>query len=52
MRATYKEHVQLNGLRFVGLATVGRAVAGLLQINDKERIEIRQELIVGGEFPF
>lgn len=44
------EHFAYHGAELIGLTTVGDATIRLLQINSVERLEIRSELIILGEF--
>jgi len=49
-RDAWHEHFAIVGIRVVGLSAIGRATAGLLQMNASRRMERRAELVKRGWF--
>lgn len=49
-RDDWAEHFELRGPRIVGKTPVGRATALLMQMNSPRRRELRQRLLVDGEW--
>jgi hypothetical protein len=47
----WREHFAWEGPRLLGLTDVGKATIGLLQINSKTRVQLRQLLIEANLFP-
>lgn len=47
----WEEHFQLQGVVILALTPIGRATVNLLELNERERIRIRQALIVAGRYP-
>jgi hypothetical protein len=45
------EHFQLVGAQIMGLTPAGRATVKLLKLNEKDRVQSRQELIADGLYP-
>lgn len=48
-RDRWQDHFALDGPRIVGLSTIGRTTAWLLQMNAEERVELRAVLMALGE---
>jgi hypothetical protein len=44
-------HFRWDGPRLVGRTAVGRATVAVLDMNDEDRVELRQSLIDEGVFP-
>ena len=49
-RQRWSRHFTWDGARLVGLTPCGRATADVLNINDLHRIELRELLVVAGDF--
>jgi len=47
----WEEHFQVNGITLVGLTPSGRATLLLLEMNDDNRLQIREALHESGEWP-
>jgi hypothetical protein len=50
-RMKWSRHFRYRGSVLVGRTAIGRATIGVLQMNHKERIDLRQTLIDEGVFP-
>ena len=50
-RQRWKRHFKYIGARLVGLTPCGRATIAVLNINDPERIALRESLVSAGLFP-
>ncbi len=50
-RQRWKRHFTWEGARLVGLTACGRATIDVLNINEPERIDLRELLVVAGLFP-
>jgi len=50
-RQRWKRHFRWKGARLVGLTASGRATIDVLRINEPERIDLRQLLVLAGLFP-
>jgi hypothetical protein len=50
-RQRWKRHFRWEGARLVGLTECGRATIDVLNINEPERIDLRELLVVAGLFP-
>ena len=48
----WREHFRLDGPVIVPLSASGRATERLLELNQIDRVLLRQELIAGGRYPF
>jgi hypothetical protein len=47
----WSQHFKLEGAEIVGLTSVGRATAALLNLNEPDRLEFRATLIRAGRYP-
>ncbi|MFN0111910.1 MAG: HNH endonuclease [Blastocatellia bacterium] len=45
------EHFELSNGKIIGRTAIGRATVELLRINEPERLDYRQSLILAGRFP-
>jgi hypothetical protein len=50
-RHKWTRHFRWQGAYLIGLTPIGRVTVEVLNINDIFRVELREELIVEGEFP-
>jgi HNH endonuclease len=50
-RQRWKRHFKYAGARLVGVTACGRATISVLNINDPERIDLRELLVSAGLFP-
>jgi hypothetical protein len=50
-RQRWRRHFMWDGARLVGLSPSGRATIDVLNINDPDRIDLRELLVVAGLFP-
>jgi hypothetical protein len=50
-RQRWKHHFRWEGARLIGLTACGRATIDVLNINEPERIDLRELLVVAGLFP-
>ena len=50
-RQRWKQHFRWEGARLVGLTACGRATIDVLNINERERIDLRKLLVIAGLFP-
>jgi hypothetical protein len=50
-RQSWKRHFEWYGAVLVGRTQIGRATISVLDINDPERVELRQALIEESEWP-
>ncbi len=48
---TWNEHFRLDGFVIVPLTSIGRATVNLLQLNQIDRLLLRQELLAQGKYP-
>ena len=46
---SWHEHFALDGLQIVGITSIGRATVELLNMNEEERIQVREALMQRGE---
>lgn len=46
----WSDHFVLRGAKIVGLTAIGRCTVRLLRMNDRDRVELRRELIAEGRF--
>lgn len=51
-RQQWHEHFRLDGPLIVSLSDFGRATERLLELNQIDRVLLRQELIAAGRYPF
>jgi hypothetical protein len=51
-RQGWTDHFRLDGPRIVPLTATGRATERLLQLNQIDRLLLRQELLNNGRYPF
>jgi hypothetical protein len=50
-RQTWKRHFEWRGALLVGRTQIGRATIAVLDINDPQRVELRQILMAEGNWP-
>jgi hypothetical protein len=50
-RQAWKRHLEWYGAVLVGRTQTGRATIAVLDINDPQRIELRQTLMESGDWP-
>ncbi|MFO0969362.1 MAG: hypothetical protein U0793_27715 [Gemmataceae bacterium] len=50
-RQRWQRHFNWEGARLAGLTPCGRATVDVLNINEPERVKLRELLIVAGLFP-
>lgn len=50
-RQRWKRHFKWAGARLIGLTACGRATIDVLNINEPERIDLRELLVIAGLFP-
>jgi HNH endonuclease len=48
---SWSDHFEYDGARIVPLTSVGRVTEHLLQLNRRERLRVREILILGGRYP-
>jgi hypothetical protein len=50
-RDQWRDHFSIRGVRIEGSSPAGRATVQVLAMNDARRLDLRQELLIRGDFP-